>query len=71
MYFKFFRYSSYWPVYRKYTDGVVFVYSQNDNAGIKKLDYIYNFFVNKPNLSPRNCLLCAVAPTINNFKLCK
>lgn len=32
---------------------------------------MYNFFVNKPNLSPRNCLICGVTSTENNVKLCK
>ncbi|KAB0792944.1 hypothetical protein PPYR_12564 [Photinus pyralis] len=53
-------YSSYWPVFRKNTDGVVFVYSQEDDYGVRKLDLMYNYFVTQPNLSPRACLACAM-----------
>ncbi|KAK4873806.1 hypothetical protein RN001_013166 [Aquatica leii] len=53
-------YSSYWPVFRKHTDGVVFVYSQEDDYGVRKLDLMYNYFVTQPNLSPRACLACAM-----------
>ncbi|KAF5306847.1 hypothetical protein FQA39_LY00077 [Lamprigera yunnana] len=53
-------YSSYWPVYRKNVDGVVFVYSQEDDYGVRKLDLMYNYFVTQPNLSPRACLACAM-----------
>jgi len=63
------RYSSYWPVFRKNCDGVVFVYSQEDDFGVRKLDLMYNYFVTQPNLSPRACLVCAMHSDEVNAKL--
>lgn len=58
-------------MFRKNTDGVVFVYSQEDDFGVRKLDLMYNYFVTQPNLSPRACLVCAMHSEEVNAKLCK
>lgn len=67
-----FRYVSFWPLFRKYADGVVFVYAQDDEVGVRKLDSMYNYFVTQRNLDPRACLVCTMLGDDNSTtRLCK
>ncbi|XP_018333021.1 intraflagellar transport protein 22 homolog [Agrilus planipennis] len=52
------EYSQFWPVFSANTDGLVFIHSNDENAP-KKLDLLYNYFVNQKNISPRVCLVCS------------
>ncbi|KAK9732152.1 hypothetical protein QE152_g13011 [Popillia japonica] len=63
------KYNSFWCVFRKNIDGVVFIYSQEDELGVRKLDYMYNYFVSQPNRSLKSCLVCCVQAEENNARL--
>lgn len=63
------KYTTFWCVFRKNVDGVVFVYNQDDEIGVRKLDYMYNYFVSQPNRSLKTCLVCSVQTEENNARL--
>ena len=62
---------SLWSVFRKNVDGVVFIYNQEDDVGVHKLDHMYNYFVLQPNRSLRTCLVCGIQSEEVNAKPCK
>lgn len=66
----YFRFNSFWCVYRRNVDGIVFIYNQEDEIGVRKLDHMYNYFVSQPNRSLKTCLVCAVQAEENNARLC-
>lgn len=64
----------YWAVYRDLAQGIVFVYNPENDLETRKLDLLYNYFVNSKNFNHRACLLCcyiAEGNTNNNVKLSK
>ncbi|XP_065161331.1 intraflagellar transport protein 22 homolog [Atheta coriaria] len=62
--------SAYWPILRKYADGIVFVSSGADENGVKGMDYMYNYFITQQNFSLRACLVCSLTnPESNTTKL--
>ncbi|GJQ85607.1 hypothetical protein Trydic_g20157 [Trypoxylus dichotomus] len=63
------KYNSFWCVFRKNIDGIVFIYNQEDEIGVRKLDYLYNYFVAQPNRSLKTCLVCCVQAEENNARL--
>ncbi|KAI4464672.1 drab5-related [Holotrichia oblita] len=43
--------------------------NQEDELGVRKLDYMYNYFVSQPNRSLKSCLVCCVQAEENNARL--
>lgn len=53
-------YNYYWAVYRQYANGIVFVYSQENEVDHRKLDLMYNYFINGRDFNHRACLVCCL-----------
>lgn len=69
-------YHHYWAVYRNLVQGIVFVYNPEIDFDTRKLDLLYNYFVNSNNFNHRACLLCChvgdgAGGNNNNIKISK
>lgn len=50
----------------------MFVYAQDDDVGVRKLDSMYNYFVTQRNFNHRACLVCTMLGEENSTtRLCK
>lgn len=63
------RYNYYWAVYRQFANGIVFVYSHDNDSDIEKLEMMYNYFINSRNFDHRACLVCSLSDTGVNKRL--
>lgn len=52
-----FRYESCWPAILHKTDGIIFVYNENSSQQKSDLEIIYNYFIEQPGFSEKDCIL--------------